>query len=221
MINDGKKSTALLSGFVGRPRAYNGTQGSLAWRRSSIHLVMAIHRVVPIPDNVDYERQAFQVPGTKRPGQTGMSPFRFFSSGLAILKMKTIFRQLIIRMVCHLPRFPLVFVVLHFIFIVATFGYVDFDTPGSLTTLPEVFDAGYALSKDDTFLGHRPIVSRNPLIYARHYVWQTYAQVDERRRHIGSAIHSLFENGTVGGGELPTVGLWSPNRPGKFLILGR
>ncbi len=160
---------------------------------------MAIHRVVPIPDNVDYERQAFQVPGTKRPGQTGMSLFRFFSSGLAILKMKNIFHQLIIRMVCHLPRFPLVFVVLHFIFIVATFGYVDFDTPGSLTTLPEVFDA----------------------IYARHYVWQTYAQVDERRRHIGSAIHSLFENGTVGGGELPTVGLWSPNRPGKFLTFGR
>ena len=104
------------------------------------------------------------------------------------------------------------------IFIAATFGYVDLNTPDSLTTLTEVFDSGYALSKDNTFLGHRPVISRSPLIYARHYAWQTYAQVDERRRHIGSAIHHLFENGAVGGGESPTVGLWSPNRPGNLPI---
>jgi long-chain acyl-CoA synthetase len=115
--------------------------------------------------------------------------------------------------------FLLAFVVLNFLFIVATFGYVDFDTPGAITTLPEVFDSGYALSKNSTFLGHRPLVSKNPLTYAHHYVWQTYAEVDERRRHIGSAIHTLFENGTVGGGEHPTVGLWSSNRPGKFSLL--
>jgi hypothetical protein len=108
---------------------------------------------------------------------------------------------------------------LHLIFILAIFRYIDLNTPDTLTTLTEVFDSGYALSKDNTFLGHRPIISRNPLIYARHYVWQTYAQVDERRRHLGSAIHHLFENGTVGGGESPTVGLWSPNRPGKPLTL--
>jgi long-chain acyl-CoA synthetase len=97
---------------------------------------------------------------------------------------------------------------------------VDFDTPGALTTLTEVFDSGYEVSKNSTFLGHRPVVSKNPLTYAHHYVWQTYAEVDERRCHIGSAIHTLFENGTVGGGEYPTVGLWSSNRPGKFLALG-
>lgn len=99
----------------------------------------------------------------------------------------------------------------------AVFGYVDLNTPDALTTLPEIFDSGYALSKDLTFLGHRPVASKSPLKYVDHYVWQTYAQVDERRRNLGSAIHSLFENGTVGGGELPTVGLWSPNRPGKSL----
>jgi len=104
--------------------------------------------------------------------------------------------------------------------IVATFGYVDLDTPGVLTTLPEVFDSGYAVSKNSAFLGRRPIVSKNPLTYAQHYVWHTYAEVEERRRHIGSAIHTLFENGTVGGGEYPTVGLWSSNRPGIFLALG-
>ncbi len=102
---------------------------------------------------------------------------------------------------------------------VATFGYVDLDTPGVLTTLPEVFESGHAASKNSTFLGQRPVVSKNPLTYAHHYVWQTYAEVDERRRHIGSAIHTLFENGTVGGGEYPTVGLWSSNRPGNFLAL--
>jgi long-chain acyl-CoA synthetase len=102
---------------------------------------------------------------------------------------------------------------------VATFGYVDLDTPGVLTTLPEIFDSGYAASKNSPFLGQRPVVSKNPLTYAHHYVWHTYAEVEERRRHIGSAIHTLFENGTVGGGEYPTVGLWSSNRPGIFLAL--
>lgn len=92
---------------------------------------------------------------------------------------------------------------------------MDLNTDGSFATLPEVFDAGYARSKDSTFLGHRPVVSKDPPIYARYYVWQTYAEVDERRRHIGSAVHSLFEDGTLGGGEYPTVGLWSSNRPGK------
>ncbi|KAH9004893.1 acetyl-CoA synthetase-like protein [Lactarius hatsudake] len=131
---------------------------------------MAVHKVVPVPENADLKRQSLEVPGTKRPGQTA-----------------------------HYRN--------------AIFGYVDLNTPGALTTLPEIFDAGYALSKDLTFLGHRPVVSKSPLKYADHYVWQTYAQVDDRRRNLGSAIHTLFENGTVGGGELPTVGLWSPNRP--------
>lgn len=130
------------------------------------------------------------------------------------------FCQLTIGTVC---RFPIPFPPLcynHFVFILATFGYVDFNTRDSLTTLTEVFDSGYALSKDNTFLGHRPVISKNPLTHARHYVWQTYAQADERRRHIGSAIHHLFESRTVGGGEHPTVGIWSPNTPGEFLIPG-
>ncbi|KAI9465975.1 acetyl-CoA synthetase-like protein [Lactarius psammicola] len=131
---------------------------------------MTAHKVVPVPDNADLKRQALEVPGTKRPGQTA-----------------------------HYRN--------------AIFGYVDLNTPDALTTLPEIFDSGYALSKDLTFLGHRRVTSKSPLKYADHYIWQTYAQVDERRRNLGSAIHALFENGTVGGGELPTVGLWSPNRP--------
>ncbi|KAH9997491.1 hypothetical protein BJV77DRAFT_1078521 [Russula vinacea] len=136
---------------------------------------MPAHKAIPIPPNFDFKRQAFQDPGTKRPGQTA-----------------------------HYRNAP--------------FGYVDLDTPGVLSTLPEVFDSGYTESKNNTFLGHRPVVSKNPLTYAHHYVWQTYAEVDERRRHIGSAIHTLFENGTVGGGEHPTVGLWSLNRPEWVIV---
>ena len=43
-------------------------------------------------------------------------------------------------------------------------------------------------------------------------------QVDERRRNVGSAIHKLFNDGILGGGEMPTVGIWSHNRPGEVLV---
>jgi hypothetical protein len=32
---------------------------------------MTVHKVVPLPDNADLKRQGLEVPGTKRPGQTG------------------------------------------------------------------------------------------------------------------------------------------------------
>jgi long-chain acyl-CoA synthetase len=46
-------------------------------------------------------------------------------------------------------------------------------------------------------------------------MWETYRQVDEHRRNIGSALHKLFSEGKVGGGDLDTVGIWSQNRPGE------
>lgn len=169
---------------------------------------MTVHKVVPLPDNADLKRQALEVPGTKRPGQTGTRKIRLGPGRSQIKRfcLPAHYRNGTWRFSCpHLySQFP-----------PAIFGYIDLSTPDALTTLLEVFDSGYALSKDLTFLGHRPVTSKNPLKYADHYIWQTYAQVDERRRNLGSAIHALFENGTVGGGELPTVGLWSPNRPGK------
>ncbi len=177
---------------------------------------MQVHKIIPLPHDVDFKKQSFQVPRTKRPGQTG-TPF-FFHRLLSVGNQPEIFFKLTIVMVCQSSYRSLYsFDVLS---IVAIFGYVDLDTPGVLTTLPEVFESGYAVSKNSTFLGQRPVVSKNPLTYAHHYVWQTYAEVDEKRRHIGSAIHTVFENGTVGGGEYPTVGLWSSNRPGIFLALG-
>lgn len=85
-----------------------------------------------------------------------------------------------------------------------------------MQTLTELWDIGLAVGKDKKFLGHRPVVSTNPLVFGP-YVWQTYTQIAERRKHIGSALHALFAKGELGGGELETVGIWSQNRPGEHL----
>ncbi|KAF7311555.1 Long chain acyl-CoA synthetase 7, peroxisomal [Mycena kentingensis (nom. inval.)] len=91
-------------------------------------------------------------------------------------------------------------------------GYLD-PSKYSVQTLADVFTSGLARSKDKPMLGHRPVVSQNPLKFANHYEWQTYAQVDVRRRNIGSALVHLFKTGAVGGKDLETVGIWSMNRP--------
>lgn len=92
----------------------------------------------------------------------------------------------------------------------AIYGLVDASV---LPTLPDIFDNGYNINPDAKLLGHRPIVSTNPLKFGP-YVWQTYKQVDVHRRRIGSALHSLFLRGELKGEDLETVGIWSQNRPG-------
>lgn len=89
--------------------------------------------------------------------------------------------------------------------------------PGALTTVQDIFQTGLAASRDKPFLGHRPVLSTNPLKFADHYVWETYREVDVRRRAVGSALHGMFASGTLQGGDHDTVGLWSPNRPGMPL----
>ena len=90
----------------------------------------------------------------------------------------------------------------------------------TLKTLVDAFDLGLSLSRDRPFLGQRPIISTNPLTFANHFVWQTYGEIDERRRNVGSALHYLFEAGFLGkDGEYDTVGLWMQNRPGGFFFL--
>ncbi|KAJ7771702.1 hypothetical protein B0H16DRAFT_1514415 [Mycena metata] len=91
-------------------------------------------------------------------------------------------------------------------------GYLD-PTKFSIQTLPDIFASGLSKGKDKQFLGHRPVVSKQPLKFANYYEWQTYGEVDIRRRNIGSAVDHLFKTGIVGGGELETVGIWSINRP--------
>ncbi|KAG1749004.1 uncharacterized protein EDB91DRAFT_1111955 [Suillus paluster] len=96
----------------------------------------------------------------------------------------------------------------------AYYGLVDVN---ALPTLPDIFDNGYNINPDNRLLGHRPVVSTNPLKFGT-YVWQTYRQVDGRRRRIGSALHSLFSHGELQGEDLETVGIWSQNRPEWQLV---
>ncbi|KAH7929786.1 long-chain-fatty-acid-CoA ligase [Leucogyrophana mollusca] len=99
----------------------------------------------------------------------------------------------------------------------AAFGLVSVETPNALKTLPEVFNNGYSMNPDARLLGHRPVLSTNPLKFGP-YVWQTYREVDIRRRRIGSALHALFQSGELVGQDMETVGIWSQNRPEWQLV---
>lgn len=96
---------------------------------------------------------------------------------------------------------------------------IDEHTPNSLVTLDQIFEDGLKVGKDRPFLGRRPLISTNPLKFANHYVWETYGEIDLRRRAVGSALHALFKSGELGGGEYETVGIWSANRPGEGMKL--
>lgn len=87
------------------------------------------------------------------------------------------------------------------------------DTPGVYTNLNEVYAEGFRLGRGRPFLGHRPILSKKPLQYANYHVWQSWTEVDARRRAVGSAMHKMFQSGELGGRELDTVGIWSKNCP--------
>ncbi|TFK55189.1 acetyl-CoA synthetase-like protein [Heliocybe sulcata] len=130
---------------------------------------MSLNKQIPFPPDLDLKRQSVEVPGTKKPGQTGH--YRNGYWGLIPVGAE----------------------------------------PNRLSTLLDIYNNGYALSKDLPFLGYRPKISEND--FAKQFVWQTYGEVDVRRRAIGSALHALFQKGVLGGGDMETVGIWSQNRP--------
>ncbi len=96
--------------------------------------------------------------------------------------------------------------------------FVDLKSPNVFTNLLEIFDEGLRRANGGPFLGHRPVISENPLKYADYHVWQTWPEVDARRRALGSALHKLFQDGTLGGGDLSTVGIWSKNCPSTYRV---
>jgi hypothetical protein len=98
----------------------------------------------------------------------------------------------------------------------AIWGLIDEKTPNIFTTLDQVFEDGLKTGRERGFLGYRPVLSTHPFKLAGRYEWVTWGEVDDKRRYIGSALHSLFSKGEVGGGEYDTVGIWSANRPGVF-----
>ncbi|KAI0831191.1 acetyl-CoA synthetase-like protein [Trametes gibbosa] len=95
----------------------------------------------------------------------------------------------------------------------SAFPFKTIDEPDTFHDLVEIYDEGLRRGKGGRFLGHRPVLSTNPLKYADYHVWESRTEVDARRRAMGSALHKLFETGALGGGDLPTVGIWSKNCP--------
>ncbi|GJJ11043.1 hypothetical protein Clacol_005274 [Clathrus columnatus] len=91
--------------------------------------------------------------------------------------------------------------------------HYDPSHPQIRQSVAEFFEAGLEISYDKPCLGHRPIISTNPVTYSPSFIWQTYREVDARRRNVGSALEHLWRNGQLGGGELPTVGIWAANCP--------
>ena len=84
------------------------------------------------------------------------------------------------------------------------------------TNLVDVYEEGFRRSHNGPFLGHRPVLSKSPLVYANYHVWQSWPEVDARRRAVGSAVHKLFKTGElVAGSDLETVGIWSKNCPSE------
>lgn len=100
----------------------------------------------------------------------------------------------------------------------SAFPLLTLESPGAVQNLVDLFESGLKLNPNANMLGHRPVVSKNPLTYADHFVWQSYGTIAVRRKAIGSALHKLFSEGVVGGGQLKTVGIWSKNVPNWQVI---
>ncbi|KAG8856572.1 hypothetical protein FRB96_006332 [Tulasnella sp. 330] len=81
-------------------------------------------------------------------------------------------------------------------------------------TLTEMWESGLHQARDRPCLGYRQVVSTEPMKWAPEYTWQTFKEVDLRRRALGTAIEGLFRSGRFPAGlEFEGVGIWSVNRP--------
>ncbi|PIL22879.1 transporter [Ganoderma sinense ZZ0214-1] len=100
----------------------------------------------------------------------------------------------------------------------AQFPLLTLETPGLITNLVDLFNEGLKRSEGGPFLGHRPILSKKPVTFANYHVWESWPEVDVRRRAVGSALHKLFQTKELGGHELDTVGIWSKNCPNWLLV---
>lgn len=87
--------------------------------------------------------------------------------------------------------------------------------PNCFRNTIEVFEQGLLTAgRDADCVGYRPKVSDEPLIFADHFVWRSYGEVDTRRKNLGSAIQGLFNSGdALAADGLETVALWSMNIP--------
>ncbi|KAH8107025.1 acetyl-CoA synthetase-like protein [Cristinia sonorae] len=122
----------------------------------------------PYP-KLDYSRQSIEVPGTKKPGQTG-----------------------------HIRN--------------ASQPLLTVNSPGTFRHLQDLFQNGLRMAGPNTrFLGERPVLSTTPLQFGNSFEWQSWGTVDARRKAVGSGLYKMFQDGTIGAGQYPTVGIWSKN----------
>lgn len=119
------------------------------------------------------------------------------------------------------PRYPKsgLSVLIHHCTRLAFLKQTSLQDHNSFQTTIEVFEQGLQTSgKNAQCIGYRPKVSDEPLKFADHFVWQTYGEVDIRRKNLGSAVQGLFNSGdalAVDG--LETIALWSMNVPGECI----
>lgn len=165
------------------------------------------------PENLDFSKQSVPAPGTPRPGQTSEN-LRFPENlpADAVFSIQGAYRgsaSTSFHSCAKLnPEFPAPF---------PYFTLADIELE-HYRTLPQIFDSGLQIAGPQApFLGHRPVESHEPLKFANHYLWQTWGEIDTRRRNVGSALQGLFASGAaVGTNGLDTVGIWSANTPGTL-----
>lgn len=157
---------------------------------------MPVEHLVPnlFPKDLPYNQQLLEIPGSRKPGATrAFCQFWVYSGsilGYSDAKLSAVYRNAI---------FP---------------ELISPQLGHNALTLHEIFLSGMASGAHRPCLGWRPQISTKPLKFANKYEWLSYAQVNERRLNLGSAIEALFRSDCAGGGELPTVGVWCQNRPG-------
>lgn len=162
---------------------------------------MPVEQILPssFPKDLPYNQQLVELPGSRKPGATRTS----YYSRLLSPQTHTLFSRCI-------PA----------IYRNAVYPELVSPRPGeSALTIHEIFLSGMAKGADRPCLGWRQRISSNPVKFANKYEWLSYAEVNERRLNLGSAVEALFRTGSAGGGELPTVGIWCQNRPGAFFLL--
>lgn len=169
------------------------------------------------PPDTDYTRQSYEVPGTKRPGQTGTCPVQSLADIAMLMRPLAVSRSLqeqyaavhsaLCCVRCSRAR-P-----------AGAFPLISLDSPSGFINLVEFFDSGRKRSPGNApFLGRRPLISSNPPTYANYYEWITWEQAELRIQHIGSGLTKLFSDGTAGGDPLRCFGIYSGNCPGKHRL---
>ncbi|KAG8848283.1 hypothetical protein FRB96_001256 [Tulasnella sp. 330] len=174
---------------------------------------------VPSPSAQELTMQSVEVPNTQAPGQTGRQQ--------GILYMTLLDLKLYIYLFSSQRTLPQSYVkglktlgraafADHNLILDWTATWDDLQGKLGRATLPELFESGLAQAADRPCLGHRELISTGsePAEWAPEYIWETYTEINIRRKAVGSAIEGLFRSGVCPAGtDFEGVGIWAINRP--------